>query len=340
MYHSISKAKKSIYWESYIFLDDEIGKKFITLLMKKAKKGVEVILLFDALGSYWISKKSIQALTHAGVDVRLFSRKRTLSSLKELYRFLRERTHRKILVVDNTVGFIGGVNVKKSHADWLDVVVRISGAICRHLSRAIAKNYIFSGGDKKNVKHILHPHLTTLKSLEFIFQERKLTVRKAYIQALRQAKEHILFATPYYAPDPGFLLEISRAVKRGVKVDLIIPFRTDVKFVTYLARAFFSLTHLLGVRLHLLNKMMHGKAVVVDDKFAIVGSSNLDRSSFKYNYEASAKITQRVAVRKVKKILEQWKQRYGVRFDVKKWAQRGWWRRVKEWFVKHFSGEL
>ncbi len=343
MEKAISKAQSSIYWESYIFLDDEVGKKFIALLLEKAKKGVEVVLLFDALASYWISKKRILEMQQAGIKIRLFRTHKPLRSLKDLYHYLRERTHRIIIVVDDTMGFVGGVNVSKEHEHWLDLMVKMEGKVCRHLSRTIAKNYIFSGGAKKDVSHILHPKLEKFKELSFIFQKpggKKSKIRGAYLKALRDAKKHVILVTPYYTPEKGFLKEIKNAVKRGVKIDLLIPLRTDWKFLTYIARNYFTLTHQLGVKLHLITQMMHGKALVVDDKYAIIGSSNIDSTSFRYNHEANAQIYQKNAIKKIKGILEHWKKQYSIKFEFAKWKKRGLWRKIKEWFYSLFSGEV
>ncbi|MFH0857855.1 MAG: phospholipase D-like domain-containing protein, partial [Candidatus Magasanikbacteria bacterium] len=172
MKEAILNAKKSIYWEVYILIEDEEGVQFFDLLEKKAREGLDVKLIVDSLGSYQISRKKVEALKKSGVDIHFFQERK--HRYRGLWKRLVTRTHRKILIVDENIGFIGGVNVSKKMKDWLDIQVRMHGKVVRSLLRSFAKSYIICGGDKEKVKHLIKYSFRVrknIKNIEFIFDD-------------------------------------------------------------------------------------------------------------------------------------------------------------------------
>ena len=337
MYVAIESANASIYWEMYTFVDDEVGKRFVDLLIQKAQSGIQTKLMVDAMGSFSLSNKSVRHMRNAGVDVLIFSAhhvKRIRTRWKKLW----ARSHRKILVVDEHVGFIGGVNIQKSMAEWKDIHVRVEGKVVRSLLRSFAKNYIVSGGPKVNVLHLFKYTFRISKDiddLEFIYDEpgiKKSNIRKKYVEALTKARERVILFSPYYFPDKHFLLALWSARKRGVRVDILIPFRSDIRIATYATYALFSLMHRHGVHVHMADGMMHGKGVIVDDEWAMIGSSNLDQTSFFDNYEANIRFFDKHIVFHLKSIVISW-------IDTSKqlipeeWMKRGRVHRVQEWIA-------
>lgn len=308
MYQEISKAEKSIYWELYIMLEEGVGIKFLNLLESKARQGVEVKLILDPIGSFWLSRKRIATLKTAGVDLLFFHERKPhrRSRLRRLW----SRMHRKILIIDEKIGFIGGVNIQEITRYWLDIHIRIEGKVVRSLVRDFAKTYILCGGDKKQVKHLLQYKFRVAKAkLDFIFDEGRRTIsktRKKYTEALLKARERVILFSPYYFPDKKFLYALWQARKRGIKIDLLLPLRSDIRFSTYTYYALFSVMKKLGIRVHLSKKMMHGKGAVVDDDWAMVGSSNLEQTSFYDNYEANVGIKDKPTVKKLKKTVLKW----------------------------------
>ncbi len=333
MYQAMLGAYKSIYWELYMFVDDDAGVDFFDLLEQKAKSGVDVKLIIDALGSFGLSKKRITSLKQAGVDVRLF--KETKKKIRSWWKRMCTRTHRKILVVDEDIGFIGGVNIQKNMLNWMDIQVRIEGNAVHSLLRSFAKLYILCGGDKANVKHLLKFTFRVQsdeKDLEFIYDDGNSTqskARRVYTEALLKARERVILFSPYYFPDKKFLHALWKARKRGVHVDMLIPFRSDLRVAQYAAYAYFSVLHKLGVHLHLSDSMMHGKGVVVDDDWAMIGSSNLDNTSFYDNYEANVKLREKHIVGEIKKTVVGWITK-AKRLDIQRWEKRGYRQRFKE----------
>lgn len=331
MLASIKAAQKSIYWEVYILADDAIGKQFFTILEEKAAAGIDVKLIVDYWGSFWLSRKRVQELRDKGIDIRVFqdSKRRRLI----WWGLMSSRTHRKILIVDEKIGFVGGVNVQRSMEDWLDIHVALRGKAVRSLLRSFAKSYIMCGGDKQAVSSFVdykrrlehstidiiadQPHLSTSK------------VKKTYIEALLRARERVILFSPYYFPDRHFLAALWKAKKKGIRVDLLIPFRTDMRIATYAAYTWFSLMRAWGVTVHLMPKMMHGKGVIVDDDWAMIGSSNIDQTSFHYNHELNIGLHNKRIVGKLKRIALGWIK--DSRPLGEEWEKRGNWQKIKEW---------
>ncbi len=339
MYQAICAAQKSIYWELYIFVDDEEGDRFFNMLEEKAHAGVDVKLILDYVGSFGVSRKRAQSLRDAGVDLLFFHERKY--RYRGLWKKLVSRTHRKILVVDESLGFIGGVNIDKRMKDWLDIHIKIQGQTAvRTLSRAFAKMYLICGGPKQNVRHLLKYKFRIAKEFQdihFVFDDAHDTrsfARRKYTEALLRARERVILFSPYYIPDRKFLYALWQARKRGIKVDLLIPFRTDLRIATFAAYGWFSLMKKYGVRIHLLDTMMHGKGVIVDEEWAMIGSSNLEHGSFYDNYEANVTLRDKTVVKNLKKILESWLQKANL-LDAVQWEKRGGWHRFKErWAIR------
>ncbi len=332
MRQEILAAKQSIYWEVFTFVDDEIGKPFFDILEQKARNGVDVKLIIDSMGTFWFSKSRVESLKAAGVDLLFFHDRK--KKYRGWWRRLWSRTHRKILIIDETIGFIGGVNVKKEMQEWLDLHVKVEGKVVRSLLRSFAKMYIICGGDKQKVKHLLKYRFRVRgDTIDFIYDDANAPSSKSreqYTEGLLKARERVILFSPYYFPDKEFLKALWAARRRGVRVDLLIPFRTDLRIVTYSAYFLFNLMKKFGVKIYLTKQMMHGKGVIVDDDWAMIGSSNLDHTSFHDCYEANVLIKDRHFVNRVKYKLEEW-MKESDEFDSIRWDKRGFWHKIKEW---------
>ncbi len=295
MYQALFSATKSIYWEVFTFVDDSVGDKFVKVLCDKASNGVQVKVIFDAFGSFSMSNKAVDRLEKAGVDVKFYNRFFPQLQLARWFSRLWFRNHRKVLIVDENIAFLGGVNVKAEYRTWDDIYLKIAGFVPRPLLRGFAKSYISSGGKHKAVKHLLKPEdrgvWHELKDkLNFIVHSPKYNrykpSRKLFITALEMAKESVNFLTPYYTPDKKFLEAVAIARKRGVKVNIFLPLRTDFKIMEIITRAYFRLTLKAGANVYILPKMNHGKAITVDDKVGVVGSFNVTNRSFHLDEES------------------------------------------------------
>ena len=340
MKKALSQSQSSIYLESFIFLDDAIGREFVDILVEKAQQGVEVKLILDGVGSFWFSALSLKRLRDAGAHVLSFQSLAFRRVVKSFRRLL-HRNHRKTLIIDKQVGFIGGVNLKKAFEDWHDLHVQISGREqVAPMVRSFGKTWVLGGGSKSLVtKLINHPVTQVKKSARVVkyifshpykrFKERS-RVRRLYISALEQARQRVLIATPYFLPDSSLLDAMAKAARRGVMVQVILPRNPDIKIVTYAMHSLFPRLNAMGIDLYLTDKMMHGKAMVVDHNLGMVGSSNIDPRSFFYNHEANITFAVEQMVAELEEILKTWRAA-AWKFDPKGWGKQSWYVRMLRW---------
>ncbi|MFA7654038.1 MAG: phosphatidylserine/phosphatidylglycerophosphate/cardiolipin synthase family protein [Candidatus Magasanikbacteria bacterium] len=335
MYQAILDAQESVYWDVYMFFDDEQGQKFVDLLCDKASMGVDVKIILDAVGSMEFSSKSERKLKLAGAEVLWYNPIFKGGIFKRWFKHLWKRDHRKILVVDGKVGFVGGVNVRVTHRDWNDLHLRVTGRAARSLRYGFAKMYVQCGGKKENMHPIFHPHLSRIKKLSERlriimhspdYQSRRRLLGVFY-KALDIAKESITLVTPYYAPDTDFVRMLERAAKRGVRIDLIMPARSDMEFMELIAQKYFNRMIKMGINIYVSDQMNHAKAVTIDDKVGMVGSINLTHRSFHDNEEAGAIFNDKNMVRELNDIISGWKK--SARPVKEEKFVRNWWQKIK-----------
>lgn len=296
MLEAIKSAEKSIYWECYILLDDTTTHNFFDILKEKAMQGIRVKIIFDAIGSFWLSSKVVQDLQQSGVEVLFFNRRGWFN-----------RNHKKILIIDEKIGFIGGVNVAKAHHHWLDLHLRLEGLIVRALLKSFIKSYKISGGKDILIhkKLRIHRKIRILDHLPILSKNRSL--KKYYLQHINNARENILIATPYFVPHLWLIKALKKAARRGVKIEIILPKETDHKIIDWLNHLFTYLVREKNIDFYFSPKMIHAKALLVDDREGLVGSNNIDATSFEFNSESGLVFKRRDMLRDLKNIFEAWK---------------------------------
>lgn len=349
MYQALLEAKHSIHWEIYAFVDGGIGQKFVDALVEKALRGVEVKLVIDALGSHDFSMDSERRIIAAGGDVLRFNRLYPEWKIGHWISRLLYRNHRKVLIIDEQVALLGGVNLRDEYRDWHDVYLKITGrGVVWPLLRGFAKSYVSAGGEPKRVRRLLYPRLAELrdegrdlkKNLEFIMQSpaesRASQARRLFLRALAMAKESVNLLSPYYVPDKTFLKAVALARQRGVKVNIFLPLRTDHKIMQMISDAYYELTLAAGAEFFFLPTMNHGKALSVDDTWGAVGSMNLTPRSFYYNEESGVSFHDERMVRELNELFNDWK-KTAQAFDRAEWKKRGWWPKMREWWAKRLE---
>lgn len=343
MRQAISDAKKSVYWEIYTLNDDSAGQPFIDILCAKAKAGLDVKLVTDAIGSFYLSKEAIRRLKESGVKFLIFNSLKPSIILPKWWNRIWYRTHRKILIVDEETAFIGGVNISEASRDWYDLHLKLSGKIVRPILFGFAKSYVRAGGSKDEVKHLLHPKIfmsidALREKINFIlhappYAAKLSPFKKFYTQSLDAAKTSFNLLTPYYVPDKQFLELVTQAKRRGVKVDIILPWKTDMRLMQSLARIFYGVSAKAGAAFYFLKRMNHGKALSVDNKMGMVGSANLTPRSFYSNQEAGVHFSQEQMVEDLNHILDDWKNEAVPLTEMGLNNKRGWYGRFKDWWL-------
>ena len=308
MFKAISLAQNSIYFEMYIFQDDMTDFDFLTLLKEKAKVGIKVKMILDSFGSADLSKKAILELRESGVELFFISH-------------FFHHTHRKVLIVDEEVAFVGGVNFHQSAKNWNDLVVKLRGKIVPRVLNSFAKAYAKCGGKdisilqhRKNKKIILDKVHSWL--VEHSPMWKKSNFKKIYQKKISQAERNIFLVTPYFMPRRWLIALLHQAVLRGVKVEVIVPEFTDYYFIDRINHVFMNKLSKLKINIYLEKEMNHAKLMVIDEREGMVGSQNLDYVSFSLNSELGVFFDEPKAVKKLVEIFEDWKKNT-ILFDSK-----------------------
>ncbi len=344
MLEAIDNAKASIYWEIFIFVDDEVGNTFLDALIKKAEQGVAVKMIVDAWGSFYLSREAERRLLNAGVELLKYNALYPELKITNWIRRIFNRNHRKVLIIDEAKVFLGGVNVDVQFHEWDDLYVQITGPVARPLLRGFAKTYLAAGGNKDRVQHLLHPKLHGLQAwrekLDFIVHSpqyaRSPRTHRLYIRALAMASETVNLITPYYVPNKAFLRSVALARKRGVKVNIFLPLRPDSRLAQLIGQTYYELTVKAGANLFFLPTMNHAKAVSVDKRFGAIGSMNLTRRAERFDQEAGVSFTDESMVEDLNKLFNMWREQ-AQPFDSAAPITRGWLERIQTWILKQIE---
>jgi cardiolipin synthase A/B len=283
MLDDIEQAKHYIYIETYKYGNDPIGMKFRDELTKKAKQGVKIKLLIDSWGAY-VSANFFSEMINYGGEV-LFFKKIRLSF--DFFTKNHRRNHRKLLVIDDNISYIGSANIAIHSMSWRESVLRFVGDI------AIPFRQVFNEHCKLYNKYI-YDKIAGTKSIKHRGFEILLDVpstviqptRKKYLDLIRSAKKSIIIETPYFLPGSYMRRAIVEAAEREVEVKIIMPYRSDVQMVDILRDKYLGDLH--HQHIHLLfykPKNLHAKIFMVDHEKFIVGSSNFDYRSFRFQHE-------------------------------------------------------
>ncbi len=293
---AIRGATHHIHVEYYIFEPDETGRRFRDLLAQRAAEGIEVRLLVDAIGSWSLSHGFLAPLRHAGAQLRIFNRA-TLGRLRWNF-----RNHRKVVVVDGRVGFTGGLNIGDDYLGqgpdgvWRDTHLRIEGPAVQALQRFFLEDWSAARPKEKGFAGGRYFRARPPASGGGVVQvvasgpDRDWqSIQQIFFTAIAGAKSRVLLTTPYFVPDEPTLAALQTAALRGVDVQLLLPKRTDARVARAAARSYYDELLKAGVRIHeYLPGFLHAKVLVVDGRFASVGSANFDQRSFRLNFELNA----------------------------------------------------
>ncbi len=294
----INAAEFSINLETYIFKSDHTGWKTAEQLSAAAKRGVTVLVIYDALGSFSSDGKIFSYMKDNGITVLEYH---PLSPFKKFFN-LSLRDHKKVLVVDGKTAFIGGLNIGDEYSglsqdsgQWRDTHLKIEGPAVNNVQYFFADNWVRYKG-KLIDRQTLFPQVAKKgrKLLMILSSKGKKNVRpiyESYISAIKNAAESIYISNAYFIPDKKIYANLIKAAKRGVDVKILVPGIYDVPFVKYAVKYLYKKLHKNGIKIYEYREtVMHCKTAVIDGYWSTVGSSNLDRLSFYWNLEINAVI--------------------------------------------------
>lgn len=305
MFAAIKNAKDHINLETYIIEDDEIGQRFAELLVSKQRSGVQVNFIYDSVGAISTPKEFFKPLQESGVNVLEFNPVNPLLARKGWD--VNRRDHRKLLVVDGQVAFVGGINISsvyssgsfgksKSTKDnplWRDTHLRMAGPVVSEFQKLFMatwseqkgeplapRNYFPEPGRKGN---------EVVRAIGSSPEEPYSQIYATLLSAINSAETQVSLTNAYFVPDPQLLATLKEAVQRGVDVRLLLPEKIDSALVYHASRSYYDELLSAGVKIYeRQDALLHAKTALIDGVWSTVGSTNLDWRSFLNNQEINA----------------------------------------------------
>ena len=344
LFEDIRQAKHYIHLEYFNFRNDSIANALFDLLGQKVKEGVKVRAMFDAFGNMSnnrpLKKKHLKEIRANGIEIVKFDPIR-FPYINHVW----QRDHRKIVVIDGTIGYTGGMNIADYYinglpeiGEWRDMHVRIEGEAVHQLQD------IFLTMWKKETKEVLtdslllYPQTTVLDSTEIAIVDRAprktpKAIRRAYIKAINAAQHKIQLINPYFTPIHSIQKALRDALKRGVKVEIMIPGKSDIPFTPDAAFYIANNLRKRGADIYIFNGgFHHSKIMMIDDKFCTVGSANLNSRSLRYDYEVNAFIFDQEPTDELIDIFTE-DQKNSTILTKEEYKKRSSWRRFVGWFA-------
>ena len=353
MLDAIRNAQQSVTFETYVFWNGEIAKEFTVALGERARAGIPVKVILDWHGGEKIRSEYVEQMKSSGVDVNVYhplawydpSRWRDLADVEN-------RTHRKILIVDGSIGFTGGVGIAdvwrgnaESPEHWRDTHYRVRGPVVAQLQSAFVDNWLESGGelihDEKYFPELPRAGSVPAQGFKGSPQEATENIELMYRMAIAAAEQSIKLSSAYFVPNEGTIKALVDAAKRGVKVEIIIPGEhMDSELVDTASPALWGELLEHGVKIYQYEPtMFHCKVMVVDDYFSSVGSTNFDNRSFQLNDEVNLNVFDASFSETQAKIFEMDKQRSRL-MTYEQWKARPWYQKGSSWLAAVFRREL
>ncbi|KKL93355.1 hypothetical protein LCGC14_1875530 [marine sediment metagenome] len=339
----LAAAKNHIHLEYFVLFDDELGTELIDILSKRSEEGVKVRLMYDDVGSN-ISSKSKKKLTDAGVFHFPFMPVRFSNSTSKL----NYRDHRKIVVIDGIIGYVGGINLDQKYDNsysneryWRDTHLRLQGGAVGALQSAFLLSYNFVTGDETTINQHLFPEEKPESSEPVAVQVAAsgpdsdwANIMEALFCAMTSARERIYITSSYMMPNDAILTALETASRSGVDVRVILPYESDSWAAQYASDSYIEESLESKIRIFRYNKgFIHAKTMLVDNHLSTIGTANLDYRSFALNFEITAFIFNKAINDKMADIFEN-DLRNCEEVRLERWKERGLIRKLKESFCR------
>ncbi len=299
---AVANARDHIHLEYYIFNPDQVGTALRDALIERARAGVKVRLLLDAVGSSHVGQRFLAPLHEAGGETAWFHPAQLLKPFKRPW--VNMRTHRKLVIIDGQLAFTGGINItdeedERIRADaYRDLHMRVEGHVVRNLQLVFIEDWIYATGQGRPAfeGQQLWPKDTPSRADGDIDAQVLVsgpdssweTIHRLHVSAIHEARERVWLVTPYFVPGEAARMALTSAALGGLDTRLLVPTMSDSRLVTWAARSYFDELLEAGVRIFEYGpRMLHTKALVADDELCIVGSANFDNRSFRLNFELS-----------------------------------------------------
>jgi cardiolipin synthase len=344
---ALLSARESIHLEYYIWQPDRTGTRFRDLLIRKAREGVRVRFLYDGFGSFWLTKRFLQPMREAGIQVATFL---PGQSFRERWS-LNLRSHRKLVVVDGQVAFSGGMNIGDEYIGrgsaavfWRDAHLRLVGPeVWRH-QQVFAEDWCFATGEVLPDPESFPPPAATgtvtaqtvsggPENAQSVFQSLMLT-------AINEARERVLIMTSYFAPPTALVVALENAALRGVRVRLLLSGRRNHLLTLLAGRAIYDSLLKVGVEIAEYQRgLLHSKTLTIDGHWSLVGSANFDCRSLFLNFESGVVLYDEGLAQKLEQQFEI-DMLDTIPIDAATWDRRPWFHVVGENLCRLFTPVL
>lgn len=288
-------AKNSILIQYYIFTDDSLGNEIADILINKAAEGIKVQVMYDHIGSFSVKNKFFKRLKEANIEVHPFFR----VTFPQLANRINWRNHRKTTIIDNHIGYIGGMNIADRYINgpskgkiWRDTHLRIQGPIVNSFLYSFAIDWNFMNKDHEidifELHQPKHPQDVAIQLVASGPTDPWSNISMMFLQAITNAKKSIFIQTPYFLPTDALLKALQTAALAKVDVRIMIPAHSDSNLLRFASFSYISECLKAGIKFYLFDAgMLHSKNMIIDDDFVTTGSTNFDFRSFEHNFESN-----------------------------------------------------
>lgn len=330
MINDIDNAKNYIYLEIYRFNNDQQGIKFRDKLVEKAKQGVKVKLLLDSWGTSTALSFFTDIIKNGG-EVRFYKK---IKLFFDFFTKNHKRNHRKLLIIDDEISYIGSGNIAAYSIDWRELMLRLNSDIALNFKKIFLydfKNYNrYIYNQKGFLKNIYYKEYTIIRDRPSIIHQR---IRRTFIELIKKAEKEIIVETPYFLPGYKLRKALMDAGKKGVDVKILSPKYSDVHMVDFLRDRYLGKYYLNNVKaLFFLPVNLHAKLLMIDNKTFLIGSSNFDYRSSRYQHEICLMGTDKDIIAS---LIEHTKEtlKYCEYFNYENWLKRPLGLRFYEWLL-------
>ena len=336
-------AQEYIHIQYYIFEDDKLGNRVKEVLLRCARRGIQIRILYDDVGCWSVKKRFFKEMQDAGIAVRPFLE----ITFPQLASRINYRNHRKITVIDGKIGYIGGMNIADRYVEgtkwgtWRDTHLRIEGPAVRGLQLLFAVDWSYECKEVLSDSRFFPPVADKGKSGIQIAPGGPIgewsNIAMLFLKAITNAKKNVYIQTPYFLPTEGLNQALQTAALGGVDVRLMLPKRSDTRSANMASHSFIDEMVKAGVKVYLYKPgFLHSKLVVSDDALTSIGSANMDFRSFEHNFEINAFVYQKEFALQMKRIFTH-DMHHCERLIPSRWLKRPLKQRMAESFMRLFS---
>jgi cardiolipin synthase len=351
LFDAVSRAERFVCLQFYIIKDDDTGTTMSEVLRQKSREGTKVYILYDHFGSLGTPRNFWREMRRAGIEIRASHPFKWAAPFHYVH-----RDHRKLIVIDLKKAFTGGLNIANEYSGfhlrrrsrgWRDTGILVEGPIVNELFDTFKKSWAIWGGGK-----IIHSEGNEKKSGKlpknsvpalpiFVYSGKGGKRMKSLLRySIDHARTSLLLTTAYFIPSRRLIESLEGAVRRGVKVRLLVPGKSDIPAASYAGRSFFNRLLKAGIEIHTyLGEMLHAKTYLFDQSWSIVGSTNLDYQSLVYNDEGNIGILDISFGSKMAEIFEE-DLKNSIKIEEETWRKRPFLEKIKEHFFALFRKRL